>query len=447
MNIFLFVYNFLTSGLTLLALPLMWCHEKWNPERKTALVQRLGYDDESPNPAPAGPARPKIWIHAVSVGEVKAAEAIIHALDTCDRNISILLTTTTPSGQAYAAGKFGDRVMLRYAPLDLWWSVKRFLIAHRPDLLVCMETEIWPNWITLAHRKGIKTAFINGRISNRSIRSYLKIKPLIKPVLKKVDAFSMISAADARRIIALGAPARRVQVNGNAKMDVSDADTDRAAVENLRRIFGVEGRMPVFIAGSIRGAEAELLMQVYVDLAARIPDLVGIMAPRHIENSSRLASIADMNGVAWQYRSQLGPSGASRYAPLVILDTIGELRNVYSMASVVFCGASLVPLGGQNVLEPAAWAKPVLFGPFMEDFEEARILLETIGGGISVKDASELTERAAYLLTHPGSARRLGRLAQKAVLSNRGAAGHHTRVITDLLSTGAVQDSVGCASS
>jgi 3-deoxy-D-manno-octulosonic-acid transferase len=433
MNIFHFVYNFLTSGLTLFLLPVMWSHEKRIPKRKTALMQRLGYHDDLPNAAPTDPSHPKIWIHAVSVGEVKAAEAIIQALDTCGRKTSILLTTTTPSGQAQAAGKFGNRVMVRYAPLDLWWAVKRFLAIHRPDMLVCLETEIWPNWITLAHRMGIKTAFINGRISSRSIRSYQRIRPLIKPALEKVDAFSMISAADARRIIALGAPARRVQVNGNAKMDVGNGAADRAAVEDLRRIFGLESRTPVFIAGSIRGAEVELLMQVYVDLAARIPDLIGILAPRHIENSSRLAALADRKGVAWQFRSQLGPWGASRHAPLVILDTMGELRNIYSMASVVYCGASLVPLGGQNVLEPAAWAKPVLFGPFMEDFEEAGNLLESIGGGIRVKDAAELTERAAYLLTHPDSARRLGRLAQKAVLSNRGAACHHTRVITDLL--------------
>jgi 3-deoxy-D-manno-octulosonic-acid transferase len=157
------------------------------------------------------------------------------------------------------------------------------------------------------------------------------------------------------------------------------------------------------------------------------------MAPRHIEHSSRLASLARLHGVAWQYRSQLGHPGVSRYAPLVILDTIGELRTVYSMASAVFCGASLVPLGGQNVLEAAVWAKPVLFGPFMEDFEDARTLLETVGGGMCVNDAAELTERAAYLLTHPEVARRRGRLARDAVLANRGAAHRHVRVITALL--------------
>ena len=433
MNIFHFAYNFLASGLSLIVLPAIWCHEKRDPERRAALAQRLGYDLQ--HLEPAIPGRPRIWIHAVSVGEVKAAEAIVSALDIPSTKASILLTTTTMTGQRYACRQFDGRATVRYAPVDLWGATRRFLCTHRPDLLVCMETEIWPNWIAQAHRAGIKTVFINGRISERSIRSYMKIRWLMKPVLEKVDAFSMISEADARRIISLGAPAHRVQINGNAKMDAPDLNRDDAVIQDLKRLYAVDENTPVFIAGSIRGAEADMLMAVYERLATQIPSLVFILAPRHINKSSRIAEIARANGIEWQYRTGLGKPGAGRSAPMVILDTIGELRDVYSIASVVFCGASLVPLGGQNVLEAAVWAKPVLFGPSMEDFEEARALLETFGGGIGVRDEMELADRALYLLKHPAEARRLGRLAKRAVLSNRGAALRHARVVAELLPT------------
>lgn len=431
MNIFHFAYNFLASGLSLIVLPAIWCHENKDPERKAALTQRMGYGLAHLDPVLS--RRPRIWIHAVSVGEVKAVEAIVHALDTAYTKASILLTTTTMTGQRYACRQFDGRATVRYAPLDLWGATGRFLSAHRPDLLVCVETEIWPNWIAKAHAAGIKTAFLNGRISARSIRSYMKIRRLMKPVLEMVDAFSMISQADAQRIISLGAPAHRIQINGNVKMDARDLDPDDAVIEELKRLYAVDDHTPVFIAGSIRGAEADILMEVYCRLAAQVPGLVFIFAPRHIEKSYRIAELARAQGIEWQYRTDLGKAGTGRYAPLVILNTIGELRDVYSIASVVFCGASLVPLGGQNVLEAAMCAKPVLFGPSMEDFEEARTLLETTGGGMCVQDGMELADRAIHLLTHPGEARRLGRSAKRAVLSNQGAARRHARVIADLL--------------
>ncbi len=433
MNIFHFAYNFLALSLTPIVLPAIWCHERTDPERRSALAQRLGYDPQKPGPAM--PGHSKIWIHAVSVGEVKAAEAIVHALDTSPKKTSILLTTTTMTGHRYACRQLDSRATVRYAPMDLWGATRRFLSIHRPDLLICVETEIWPNWIVNAHGAGIKTMFLNGRISVRSIRSYMRIRRLMKPVLEKVDAFSMISESDARRIIRLGAPAHRVQINGNVKMDAKDSDLDLGVFEALQRLYAVDAHTPVFIAGSIRGAEAQILMDIYARLAAQVPDMVFIIAPRHIEKSSRIAAIASTKGIQWQYRTELARAGSRRDAPVVILDTIGELRNVYSIASVVFCGASLVPLGGQNVLEAAVWAKPVLFGPSMEDFEDAKTLLETFGGGMCVKDGMELSERVIHLLTHSGEARRLGQLARRAVLANRGSARRHVSVITKLLST------------
>ena len=433
MTFFHFAYNFLASIFALMLFPVIWLHEKKDVERSRALIQRLGYDLRPSDASVSG--GPKIWIHAVSVGEVKAADAILHALDACGTRASILITTTTISGQRHAHKCFDGRAMVRYAPVDLWGSIGRFLSNHRPDLLVCMETEIWPNWIMRAHGAGIKIIFLNGRISTRTIRSYLTIRPLIKPVLEKVHAFSMISEPDARRIIALGAPPHRVQINGNVKMDAMDWDRDESVIEPIRRLFAVDADTPVFVAGSIRGAEADMLMAVYDQMATQVPGMVFIIAPRHIEKSSRIAEIAREKGISCQFRTELAESGGERQAPMVILNTIGELRHIYGIASVVFCGGSLVALGGQNVVEAAMWAKPVLFGPSMEDFEEARIQLETSGGGICVRDANELADRASDLLTHPAEARRLGRLARRALLLNQGAASRHARVVAELLST------------
>ncbi|MGA6926219.1 MAG: 3-deoxy-D-manno-octulosonic acid transferase [Desulfosarcina sp.] len=431
MNIYQYAYNFCISGLAVLAIPVIGCFVRTRPRRRSVLTQRLGYDlpDQPPRPSRG----PKIWIHAVSVGEVRAAEAIVHALENLRPQVSILLTTTTATGQRYAIDQFGRRATVRYAPLDLWRAVGRFLATHQPDLLVCMETEIWPNWITRSHGAGVKTVFLNGRISARSIRSYTRIQPLIGPVLEKVERFSMISEPDARRIISLGAPAHRVRVNGNVKVDVRISNPDKTMIENLKRLFTLDRHTPVWIAGSVRGAEAEIVLEVYARLATQVPGMVVVVAPRHIQRSSHIADLARDRGIPWQFRTDLGQPGAGRQAPVVILDTIGELRNLYALATVVFCGASLVPMGGQNVLEAAVWAKPVLFGPSMEDFEEARRLLEGSGGGICVNNGAELADRVLHLLSHPGEARRLGRLARQAVLSNQGAALRHARVIDALL--------------
>ncbi|BBO80613.1 3-deoxy-D-manno-octulosonic acid transferase [Desulfosarcina ovata subsp. sediminis] len=421
------IYNGLTSGVALALLPLIWLAGKRNPQCQAALAQRLGHAPAASRFSSGG--WPKIWIHAVSVGEVKVADAIIRALDDGGRKAAIVLTTTTATGQRYAARTLGHRATVCFAPLDLWSVTGRFLAFHRPDLLVCMETEIWPNWIVRTHRIGVPTVFLNGRISARSIRSYLAIRPLLKPVLENVAAFSMISDADARRIIALGAPAQKVLINGNVKMDARWADLDVAAVIKLKHLFAVDPQTPVFVAGSVRGAEVDTLLDVYGRLAAQIPGLVFIIAPRHIEKTSRIESLARERKIHYQRRTLLDQTGGRRQAPVLILDTIGELRQVYGLASVVFCGASLVSLGGQNVFEPAMWAKPVLYGPFMDDFTEARKVLEEHGGGICVNDESELTERACHLLSHPETARRIGRLARQAVLSSHGAAHRHAQVV------------------
>jgi len=312
-------------------------------------------------------------------------------------------------------------------------SVRKALLTFKPDILICLETEIWPNWLLEAYRMGIKTALVNGRISVRSIKGYLKIRPLIKAALEHVGAFSMIRKEDAGRIKMMGAPAERVAINGNAKYDLLAQHVDVSKKIKIQKLFNLRNNQPVFVAGSTRSSEEEIVLDVYQKTLESFPEALLIIAPRHVERVQHIETLIKDRGFSYQLKTDLDQKNGLRTAPVVLIDTIGDLQTIYSIASVVFCGGSLVPLGGQNILEAAAWGKPVLYGPSMEDFLDAKELLEKTGGGIQVADRQELAEKVGYYLANPEAAGRTGNLAREAVMSNKGAAGKHAEVIHRLL--------------
>ena len=280
---------------------------------------------------------------------------------------------------------------------------------------------------------GIKTALINGRISVRSIKGYIKILPLMKETLKSVDAFSMIRASDAERIKRMGAPGNKIEVNGNAKYDLLLKQVDGTDCEKMKRLYKLRGDSPVFMAGSIRGAEERIIIDVYEKIVQAHPEVILMIAPRHVERSRHIEEMVRERGFSYQFRTDLDKENRPRTASVVIIDMIGELQSTYSIASIVFCGGSLVPLGGQNILEAAVWGKPVFYGPSMEDFLDAKDLLDKTGGGIQVRDGRELAEKALYFFDHPEEAEMIGRLAKKAVVLNQGSARKHAMVIQRLL--------------
>jgi len=374
----------------------------------------------------------------VSVGEVGAAMTIIESLTSLMPDCSIILSTTTQYGHEFAltklrACKFHSMVTPIFAPIDFILSVRKALSTLKPDILVCLETEIWPNWLVETHRKGIKTAIVNGRISVRSVNRYLKIRPLIKETLKHVDAFSMIHDEDARRIREIGASQDRIVINGNAKYDLLLNTTNKTLKARYMALYNLNDDIPVFIAGSTRSSEEEIILDVYRRIIQSFPKTVLILAPRHVKRTRRIEALVKEYGFSCQLRSDLGNKDCLRTAPVVIMDTIGELQAVYSIASIVFCGGSLAPLGGQNILEAAVWGKPVFYGPSMEDFLDAKDILDKTGGGIQVKDGNELAEKALYYLANPQQAHIIGQQAKKAVMSQRGAADKHALVIYHLL--------------
>ncbi|MGD9972158.1 MAG: 3-deoxy-D-manno-octulosonic acid transferase [Desulfatirhabdiaceae bacterium] len=425
------IYQIFSSLAVIAGFPPFWLYSRLTGRHRDGLSQRLGR--YSPVDAAHIQGSPRFWIHAASMGEVMAADALIDHLRLMCPGCAIILSTVTEHGYRLAEKQMSGNVYPMYAPIDFIPAVSRTMRIFRPDILAFMETELWPNWIMTAHGMGIKTVLINGRISRRSIGGYLKIRPMMSELLNHMSGFSMIQAGDAARICQMGAPAARVMVNGNAKYDRllnQTNEMDRQPVQwFLDRLTG----RPVFLGGSIRQEEYRMLISVFEDLQGFFPDLLLILAPRHLGRLPDICRELSARGIGFQKRTDIG-SGAIT-TPVLVLDTMGELKDLYRVADVVFCGGSLAPKGGQNVMEPAAWGKPVLFGPHMDDFLDARDMLEATGGGRTVADTRALFENVRLLLTHPDQAAAMGSRARIAVESNRGAAKRHARFMVRQLTS------------
>ncbi|MCF8146242.1 MAG: 3-deoxy-D-manno-octulosonic acid transferase [Deltaproteobacteria bacterium] len=425
------IYILVTGGLFLFLLPFFLIYTGVTGRYRRHFKERLGLLSRQAHPGPGG--GPTIWIHAVSLGEVTVAESIIGALREIMPECAIIISTTTEHGRALAEERFKIDIPVVYAPVDFAGCVRSALCRVRPDVMVFLETEIWPAWLSEARRLDIPTALINGRISVRSINGYRKLRPFFKDVLRKVDAFSMISKEDAARIRSLGAPARHIAVNGNAKYDLLARVPDAHLETEMRQTLDLDASHQVIVAGSTRQGEEEILLDAYVKALKRFPETILIIVPRHINRTGDIVEMVHRRGLTCQLRTEIEEGRSGRTEKIIIINTFGELFKIYSVGSIVFCGASLVPLGGQNPLEPAVWGKAVLYGPSMEDFLDAKDLLESAGAGIPVSSPDELIEKILWLFDHPEEAKGLGERAREAVLRNRGAASKHAKVIAGLI--------------
>jgi len=376
---------------------------------------------------------PRIWIHAVSLGEVKVADAVIDVLRRILPGCSVIVSMFTEHGRDMAEESFGKDVPVIFAPVDFVGSVRKALTTIRPDAVVFLETEIWPAWLMEAHRMGIKTALINGRISVRSVGGYLKLRPFFREVLKNFDAFSMILEEDASRIRSMGADPQKISINGNAKYDLLGSSVGPSMEAETRRILTLDPSQTVFVAGSTREGEEEMILDVYEKILPHFPETILIIVPRHIERTRVIAAMIERRGLGYQLRTHVGEARAQRTEKIVIINTFGELLSIYSVATLVFCGASLVPLGGQNPMEPAIWGKVIFYGPSMEDFLDAKALLESERAAVPVSGPEMLAEKALWFLNHPEAVREYGERARKTAMKNQGAAERHARVIKKLL--------------
>jgi 3-deoxy-D-manno-octulosonic-acid transferase len=431
MNPLYTAYTVLTSGIFISCFPSFWLYTRLSGRYRKGLKERLGFVPRMR--VRHLPESPRIWLHAVSLGEVKVADPIVKSLRKLIPDCSVILSAATDHGIKLARETFGKDIPIVYAPIDTIFSVRMALSRLRPDVLAFLETEIWPAWIVEARRLGIKSALINGRISVRSIGGYLKLRPFFREILRYVDVFSMILKQDADRIKAMGAEPHKIMVNGNAKYDLLASQADPFMETEMRQILNLDPSNPVFVAGSTREGEESMVLDVYERILERFPNVVLVIAPRHIERTAEIESLLQRRGMEYQLRSKLDGHVAQRTKPVIIMNSFGELFKLYSVGTIVFCGASLVPLGGQNPLEAAVWGKVVFYGPSMEDFLDAKALLEEVGGGIPVSSPEMLTEKALWFLNHPDALKTSGERAREAVLRNQNAAENHARVIAELI--------------
>jgi 3-deoxy-D-manno-octulosonic-acid transferase len=311
--------------------------------------------------------------------------------------------------------------------------VRKAISAVNPEVMVFLETEIWPAWITETHRRGIRCALINGRISPRSIGKYLMFQSLFCDVLKHVNTFSMITEEDGRRIVEMGADPGRVEINGNAKHDFLASQTDPAIEPRIQKLLCLKPSQPVFVGGSTREGEERILLNVYERILRNFPETLLVLAPRHTVRTSHVENLVRQQGLEYQLWTDLVRPGVERTAPVVIVNTFGDLFKLYSVGTIIFCGASLVPLGGQNPLEPAVWGKMAFYGPSMEDFVDARKLLDQERAGVEVRNPDVFVEKALFFLNHQEDLREGGRRAREAVLRNQGASERHARVLARLM--------------
>jgi 3-deoxy-D-manno-octulosonic-acid transferase len=402
------------------------------PRHLAGLRARLGQRDGEFLRTGAGPC---IWVHGVSVGEVAAAEPLVKALESALPDHEIVVTTSTQTGQAVARRKFPEK-RVGYFPVDFSWTVKRTFEAVRPSLIVLVELELWPNFLSEAKAQKVPVVVVNGRISEKSFRGYRLGRRFLP--LNDVAHYCVQTEQYAARFRNLGVPEEKITVTGSMKYDnVVIANGDAAAA---RGSMGLGAKDVVWIAGSTHSPEERTLVDVFARLKKTTPELRLVLAPRHNERAAEVKKTVEAAGMKPVLRSEQVRDAASGGAPdlgvndgVLIVDTLGELSRLYAGADFVFVGGSLIPHGGQNMLEPAALGKPVLFGPHVTNFQESAERLLQAQGAIQVRDERELEQRLRELLADPEGARALGARGLKAIEEAKGATEKTVSVLRPLL--------------
>lgn len=424
-------YNALLRLFFALSLPWFAVQVARREKYRAGIRQRLGRYPSPLRDALRG--RRRVWIHAVSVGEVLAALPLVKALAEALPGHRVVLSTVTLTGQRVAREKAGGWATAFYFPLDLPSAVRRAFDLVSPDFVAIVETELWPNFIAEAARRGVPLAVVNGRISDRSFRGYRRARFLLRRILPSIRRFSMQTVLDAERIVALGAPAERVAVGGNMKFDCGLLPAGEEETRGARLALGLEAYAPVIVAGSTHRGEEEAVLDAWDAARRESPETALVIVPRHPERGEEVQALCERRGAACVLRSR-HPAGARVPAGAVLVaDTIGELTAIYRAATLVFVGKSLVGGGGQNIIEPASLGKAVLFGPSMQNFREAAELLLRARGAVQVADARGLAESVVALLADAPLREELGRRAAEAMAGSRGATRRNLELLRGLV--------------
>jgi len=424
-----FLYSFVTL-VALLALSPYFLYQALRHNKYVgSLGQRLGYLPVSFNLD----GEESIWVHAVSVGEVLAARSLIADLRLRYPRLRLFLSTTTRAGQQLARRHVADVDGVFYFPFDWAFSTRRTLNVVKPRLFVMIETEIWPNLLRECRRRGVKTMLVNGRISYRSFPRYRLIRPFFRRVAGDIDRFCVQGDEIARRLAQLGADPDRITVTGSLKFDSLEVmPTPGRGRERVLRFFRMSPSRPVLVAGSTLKSEEAAVLRAFNLLRTRGGTPLLVIAARQPERFADVERLCRQEGLSTLRRTEL-PIDAEPRADAVVLDTIGELAELYRIATVVFVGGSLVPAGGHNILEPAVFGKPIVFGPHMENFAEIAEEFLASGAAVQVRSERELGDAIVGLMGDPVRRARLGAAARALVDANRGAKEKTMAVITALV--------------
>ena len=381
--------------------------------------------------------RPVIWLHAVSVGEAMASRPLLKALRDRYPGHCIVISTTTETGRGVASG-FPEKDLCVYFPFDFLPAVQRTLDAIRPDVVIIMETEIWPNFSREAKRRGCPLILANGRISDRSFGRYLRFRWFFSHALEQFSALCVQTDTDRERICAVGAPPERTLTGGNLKYDIPYRPIPEEEKAALRERYAIPGRLTVLTAGSTHPGEEEPVLAAYQELSAARPSLFLVLAPRHPERTGEVAALLEKAGLPFCRRTALTDAGTAPFTEgqVLLVDTIGELMDLYALSDLVFVGGSLVPTGGHNLLEPASVGVPSIFGPHMTNFREIAGLVLRYEAGIQVDGAAGLVAACRGLIDDIGQRRLLGRNGLRMMEENGGATERHMEVIAKYMQHG-----------
>jgi len=424
----LVLYNLLQAVALIVVGPLLAVKAILTAKYRRRLPQRLGKGLAA---AMAGcrPGAPRIWIHALSVGEVASARALVKALRTELPEADLVLSTSTAAGGDYARAVLAAEIdVFLTFPFDILPCVARFLDLVRPDIFLQVETDFWPNFLHGLRRRGVPAVLVNGRISDRSFQGYQRARLLFRPLFNAFAMICMQTEQDVARMVDLGVPAVKVVTLGNLKYE--SVLPAKAEGKSAPGTYGIAVDQMLWVAGSTHDGEHEMALRVHKRLLGLYPRLLLVLAPRQVDRGERLAGLAIDEELAAVRRSRGGAAGG---ATVLILDTIGELADLYRFCVAAFVGGSLVAAGGHNPLEPAVFAKPVLFGPHMDDFREVSRDLLASGGAVMVGDEEELFHELQGLLADAALRRHRGELAGCFVTRQQGVTVRHLDLVKRLL--------------
>ena len=378
-----------------------------------------------------------IWLHGVSVGEILALRTLVSSIRKRFPEWDVVISSTTTTGMEVAQKSFPELNHI-YFPFDFTWSVKRALSGIRPDVIVLAEQELWPQFIREAERRNVPVALINGRMSPRSFRQYRRFRWLTRKILRSLALIAVQNKDYAERFVELGASDTQMLVTGSVKYDAVETDRKNKRTETLRKCLNIRSEETVFIAGSTQDPEEQFCIDTYLKLRERFSELRLVIVPRHPERFEEVASMVQRMKLPLLRRSEMtsrnqwSPSEASgaKQAPVILIDTLGELASVWGLADIAFVGGSLSGRGGQNMIEPAAYGAAVMFGPDTWNFRETVESLTARDAVRVVKDKQELQEAVAYFLDNPQEVVRYGKAAQEFVTSQQGGT---TRTVNGLV--------------